>query len=108
MRSAPAVSLALLAGAGCARAQGDLPDPGRGPAYYLLQAAISLALVVGDRHDLELGEQHRLELGNCDVIELAHWDSEHQPHRVARVIDDRHDDWHCVKHSDQDSVELAD
>ena len=47
MRSAPAVSLALLAGAGCARAQGDLPDPGRGPAYYLLQAAISLALVVG-------------------------------------------------------------
>ena len=47
MRSAAAVSLALLAGAGYTWAEGDVPDPGRCTAYYLLQAAISLALVVG-------------------------------------------------------------
>jgi flagellar biosynthetic protein FliO len=42
-----AAALAALAWAACARAQGELPDPGRGTAYYLLQALISLALVVG-------------------------------------------------------------
>ena len=47
MRRVAGANVVLLAWAGCAWAQGELPDPGRGAAYYLLQAAISLALVVG-------------------------------------------------------------